>query len=659
MRFIARLNVGGPARHVVWLHEALASGALAEEFTPLLVTGTVPPGEVDMQTFAAAHGVTPIIVPSMSREMSLRDLFAVWDVWRLMVRLRPDVVHTHTAKAGAVGRLAGLLYRFVTPSLLLLRPRRCKFVHTYHGHIFRHYYGATKTRLVLFMERLLARINTDRIIVLGEQQLQEIRDTFAVGRPEQYVIVPLGIELLGSRRACPAKARPCARHGASAPTETVVGIVGRLAAIKNHDLFLRVAARTANGTRFVVYGDGGERDRLVHRAAELEIEDRIVFAGTREADEIYASLDVAALTSRNEGTPLAIIEAMAAGKPVMSTAVGGVVDLLGAVEQRIETNGSFFEIRERGLTAPLGRRGRLLAAHWNISSTTRRYGAGWSSEARRTSNECTPDSASSTTSSASIASSRADDHAGTPPPAGPEHRRGSPAWCTRSAFAAVERAHERVDRPDLDRRAAGSLSTMFRLAETRRRWAPSALLPAEEIARRIDRVFHAGLVTDGSCWKRAAVLRRYLMLNGIETEVVFGVRRENGGATGGPRVAGARRGAVSGARAAAVHRHFPPPIPVTQPVRDSASPALERFLHDEAHRCHSERGQVFSMVELHGGRERAHGLFQSGVGDGRRRSSRENRRSARAECRARPRSWPRPRKAAAVSRKRAGGHSAR
>jgi glycosyltransferase involved in cell wall biosynthesis len=268
-----------------------------------------------------------------------------------MVRARPDVVHTHTAKAGAVGRLAGLLYRFMTPSILLLRPRRCRFVHTYHGHIFRHYYGAMHTRIVLFIERLLARINTDRLIVLSEQQLHEIRDTFKVGRPEQYAIVPLGIDVtaLQPRNGDGAALRASWGIGRA---ETIVGIVGRLAAIKNHDLFLRVAARSTNGARFVVYGDGGERDQLMLRAAELKIEHRIVFAGTCEADAIYASLDVAALTSRNEGTPLAIIEAMAAGKPVVSTAVGGVVDLLGRVEQRIAENGSFFEIRERGLTAP-------------------------------------------------------------------------------------------------------------------------------------------------------------------------------------------------------------------------------------------------------------------------------------------------------------------
>lgn len=361
MRLIARLNVGGPARHVVWLNEALAGDGLRDEFEPLLVTGTVPDGEVDMTTFAAARGVTPIIVPSMSREMSARDLFAVWDVWRLMVRLRPDVVHTHTAKAGAVGRLAGLLYRFVTPSMLLMRPRRCRFVHTYHGHIFRHYYGPMKTRIVLFIERLLARINTDRLIVLGEQQLHEIRDTFAIGRPEQYAIVPLGMDVSVLKGKPGTGATLRATWGIGA-TETIVGIVGRLAAIKNHDLFLRVAARTKGAARFVVYGDGGERDHLEQRVAELGIEDRVVFAGTRDADEIYASLDVAALTSRSEGTPLAIIEAMAAGKPVISTAVGGVIDLLGPVEQRIVANGSYFEIRERGLTAPSDDTGAFAAA---------------------------------------------------------------------------------------------------------------------------------------------------------------------------------------------------------------------------------------------------------------------------------------------------------
>ena len=318
LRIIARLNVGGPARHVVWLTEALAR----EGFETLLVTGSVPPGEDDMSGFAAAHGVTPHVIPSMSRELSPRDAVTIWKLWRLMVRFRPDVVHTHTAKAGAAGRIAGLLYRVVSR-------RRSVFVHTFHGHVFHGYYSRWKTRMFLAIERFLARVNTDRIVVLSEQQLREIRDDFRIGRAKQFVVVPLGIELLPFAEE---------RHA-----EIVVGIVGRLTAIKNHELFLRVAARVPEA-RFVVYGDGGERARLERLAGEL---DRVAFAGTRDVGEIYASLDILALTSRNEGTPLAIIEAMAAGRPVIATAVGGVVDLLGAVEQRMEG----FDIRERGVTA--------------------------------------------------------------------------------------------------------------------------------------------------------------------------------------------------------------------------------------------------------------------------------------------------------------------
>jgi glycosyltransferase involved in cell wall biosynthesis len=311
LRLIARLNVGGPAQHVVWLHEGLAAHGVES----LLVTGTVPTGEQDMSDFAAAHGVTPVVIPSMSRELSPRDLLTIWRVWRLMVRFRPDIVHTHTAKAGAVGRIAGLLYR------------RPKFIHTFHGHVFHGYYGKWKTRLFIAIERMLARLNTDRIVVLSEQQLHEIRDEFRVGRAEQFAIVPLGIDLDEIRSAS-------IEH-----EELVIGIVGRLTAIKNHDLFLRVARRVP--ASFVIYGDGAERAALEQRAPG-----NVRFAGTRPAREIYAEVDIVALTSRNEGTPLALIEAMACGKPVISTAVGGVVDLLGAITERREG----FDVRERGIS---------------------------------------------------------------------------------------------------------------------------------------------------------------------------------------------------------------------------------------------------------------------------------------------------------------------
>ena len=312
LRLIARLNVGGPAQHVVWLHEGLAKHGVES----LLVTGTVPAGEQDMSDFAIARGVTPVVIPSMSRELSPRDLVTIWRVWRIMRTFKPDVVHTHTAKAGAVGRIAGLLYR------------RATFIHTFHGHVFHGYYGRWKTRLFIAIERWLARLNTDRIVVLSEQQLREIRDDFGVGRREQFAIVPLGIDL------------DAVRGTAREHEGFVIGIVGRLTAIKNHDLFLRVAQRV--DATFVIYGDGADRAALERKAGP-----NVRFAGTRAPREIYAEVDVVALTSRNEGTPLALIEAMACGRPVISTAVGGVVDLLGAIVERREG----FDIRERGITA--------------------------------------------------------------------------------------------------------------------------------------------------------------------------------------------------------------------------------------------------------------------------------------------------------------------
>src|SRR5215208_5266393 len=165
VRIIARLNVGGPARHVAWLEAGLRGRGVES----LLVAGVVPPGEDDMGYFAESLGVRPHVIPEMSREVSPKDLVTVWKLYRLLRRERPDVVHTHTAKAGTVGRAAGMLYRWLTPSALWGRPRRCRLVHTYHGHIFHSYYGALKTTLFLAIERALAKI-TDRIVVLSPRQ---------------------------------------------------------------------------------------------------------------------------------------------------------------------------------------------------------------------------------------------------------------------------------------------------------------------------------------------------------------------------------------------------------------------------------------------------------------------------------------------------------
>ena len=326
VRIIARLNVGGPAKHVVWL----TSGLEAAKYRTLLVTGSVPPGEEDMGYFADEAGVTPVYIPEMSREISLKDAVTTWKLFRLLLRERPDIVHTHTAKAGTVGRVAGLFYRWLTPGVLIGRPRACKFVHTYHGHVFHGYYGRLKTGVFLTIERLLAKVVTDRLVVVSEQQRDEINKTFRVGRPDQIRVIRLGLDLnvfsnYASRRAQ-------FRSQLNVDDETVlVGIVGRLTEIKNHEMFLESVARLKRErARYVIVGDGSLRERLELKAKSLGIEKVVIFAGGRKDPEyFYPALDIVALTSRNEGTPLTLIEAMANGRPVIATLVGGVVDLLG------------------------------------------------------------------------------------------------------------------------------------------------------------------------------------------------------------------------------------------------------------------------------------------------------------------------------------------
>jgi glycosyltransferase involved in cell wall biosynthesis len=333
LRIIARLNVGGPARHVVWLTQGLKP----EGYETLLVAGVVPPGEDDMSYIAAAAGVQPFTLPEMSREISLKDAVTIWKLFRLMRRERPDIVHTHTAKAGTVGRVAGLMYRWLTPAALLGQPRRGSFVHTYHGHVFHSYYGRLKTRLFLGIERFLARFATDRIIVISEQQRREINEVFRVGRREQFAIIPLGIDMSVFALWQSRQTRLRAELNAD-DDQVLVGIVGRLTEIKNHRLFLQAAAISnllkkdnASKVRFVIIGDGNLRSDLEEQAKSLRLSEDVSFLGTRnDPEDFYPALDIVALTSLNEGTPLTLIEAMANARPVIATSVGGVVDLLGA-----------------------------------------------------------------------------------------------------------------------------------------------------------------------------------------------------------------------------------------------------------------------------------------------------------------------------------------
>lgn len=357
VRVIARLNVGGPAKHVVWL----TSGLRGTDCESLLVAGTVPDGEEDMSYFAAEHSVEPFLIAEMSREVSLKDALTIWKLYRLFCRERPDIVHTHTAKAGTVGRVAGFIYRWFTLSTLIGRPRQCLFVHTYHGHIFHSYYGPLKTRLFLLIEKTLARLITNRIIVVSEQQRAEIQERFGVGQPNQFVVIPLGLDL-GRFGEWQNRRQTFRNELGIKDEELLVGIVGRLTEIKNHELFLRAVAglkqrlasiKFGSRIRFVVIGDGNLRNKLETQARSLGLVEDVIFAGNRrDPENFYAALDIVSLTSFNEGTPLTLIEAMANARPVVATAVGGVVDLLGEVVDKDQVDR--YRVCQRGISVPSG-----------------------------------------------------------------------------------------------------------------------------------------------------------------------------------------------------------------------------------------------------------------------------------------------------------------
>jgi glycosyltransferase involved in cell wall biosynthesis len=239
---------------------------------------------------------------------------------------RPQIVHTHMAKAGTIGRVAAAIYNWTAG-----RGRPARVVHTYHGHVLDGYFSARKTGLFLGVERRLAGI-TDRIVAISPSIRGQLLDEYHIGRPDQYALVPLGFDLSGFV-AIDDRARAEARTALNIdPDARVVTTVGRLTAIKQQGLFLEVAAVVAANdplAMFVVAGDGDLRRALEHRSAALGLERRVRFLGwRRDLPTIYGASDLLLLTSRNEGTPVALIESLASGVPGVSTDVGGVRDVI-------------------------------------------------------------------------------------------------------------------------------------------------------------------------------------------------------------------------------------------------------------------------------------------------------------------------------------------
>ncbi|HDH51780.1 MAG TPA: glycosyltransferase family 1 protein [Nitrospirae bacterium] len=313
LRIIARLNIGGPAIHVILLADELDRLG----YETVLVKGSEGAAEGNMMDLAEAKGIKPVVIPELGREIGIKnDLKAFYKLYRLIRKEKPDIVHTHTAKAGTLGRIAARLAG--VPVIL----------HTFHGHVLTGYFGRCRSWVFILIEKILALITT-RLITLSEELKRELID-MGIGKEDKFEVIPLGLELEPFLDAERHKGRFKNELGLSAET-AVIGIVGRLVPVKRHKLFLDMAKMIDSQAdiKFVIVGDGELRKELEDYAEKLGIADEVIFTGfRRDLPEIYAGLDIVVLTSKNEGTPVSIIEAMAAARPVVATNVGGVPSLV-------------------------------------------------------------------------------------------------------------------------------------------------------------------------------------------------------------------------------------------------------------------------------------------------------------------------------------------
>lgn len=355
LRVITRLNIGGPATHVI-----LADRGLRERgWETLLLHGDVEPDEAEIDLSSA--GLPMRRIESLRRSIRpVADVRAVAAIAAEIHRFRPDIIHTHLSKAGLVGRAAAIL---TTPA-----PR----VHTFHGTVFGGYFGRRTSAAVEQIERQLGH-RTARILALSDRQRSELL-AHRIAPPERIRIVPLGVDLARFWRVD----RRVARQRLEIPEdELLILAIGRLVPIKRIDRLVRAfaAVRSAHPrARLRLVGDGSERGTLEALARATGLGDAVVFVGWSSASpDWYAAADIVALTSDREGTPLALIEAAAAGRPVVATDAGGVADIVedgatGFVVPRDDESGLAKRLGvlldDPSLRARLGAAGRARAGRW-------------------------------------------------------------------------------------------------------------------------------------------------------------------------------------------------------------------------------------------------------------------------------------------------------
>ncbi len=327
LRIHNRLIVGGPSHNVT-----LLTAYLSPEFETKLLVGKKDPAEKDATYIADQLGLVPVEIAEMRRSiLPFNDIIAYFRIRKIIQDFKPDIVHTHASKSGAIGRLAAK-----NSNVPLI-------VHTFHGHVFHSYFSSFMSKLIVRFERFFAK-RTDAIIAISDSQRQELIEVYKVAPAEKVFTIPLGFNLDKYSVDQDTKGIIFRNKYGFDKSELIIGIVGRLVPIKNHDMFLEVAAivksRTSKNVRFAIIGDGESRPGIEKKAAEVNLSysyyitnpkaktDVVVTSWETEIDQALAGIDIVVLTSNNEGTPVSLIEAQAAYVPVVSTNVGGVEDIV-------------------------------------------------------------------------------------------------------------------------------------------------------------------------------------------------------------------------------------------------------------------------------------------------------------------------------------------
>lgn len=338
LRIINRFNIGGPTYNAAFL-----TRFISDDYETLLVGGLPEENESDSLHILEEYGVKATLIEEMKRTPNFfNDRKAYQKIKQIIREYQPDIVHTHAAKAGALGRRAAKSMRVPV------------IVHTYHGHVFHSYFGKLKTALYKFIERRLAKTSTG-IIAISEIQKEELTQQHTICQASKVKVIQLGFDLNRFHESLEHKRTETRQQFGLSEDEIAVAIVGRLAAVKNHQLFLNaieaIAAKTAKKVTFFIVGDGDERSNIEQRIASIKLPSTFKIVMTSWIKDIASfnpGMDLICLTSLNEGTPVSLIEAQAANVPILTTNVGGVKDIVLQNETGfVVSNNSLSEFSEK------------------------------------------------------------------------------------------------------------------------------------------------------------------------------------------------------------------------------------------------------------------------------------------------------------------------